>query len=95
MDGSWICDAIWNGNKVDAFPKARIEQLKEKRVKRSVKNLEDKVRRKQEELRPTLEQRPEIDVTMFAPVRDNSEPEKVYLFESEFESDLKKASNHQ
>ncbi|WP_291969404.1 transposase [Candidatus Symbiopectobacterium sp.] len=64
MDGSWICDAIWNGNKVDAFPKARIEQLKEKRVKRSVKNLEDKVRRKQEELRPALEQRPEIDVTM-------------------------------
>lgn len=95
MDGSWICDAIWNGNKVDAFPKARIEQLKEKRVKRSVKNLEDKVRRKQEELRPALEQRPEIDVTMFAPVRNNNEPEKVYLFESEFESDLKKASNHQ
>ncbi|EOS95508.1 phage transposase [Erwinia tracheiphila PSU-1] len=95
MDGSWICDAIWNGNKVDAFPKARIEQLKEKRVKRSVRNLEDKVRRKQEELRPALEQRPEIDVTMFAPVRGNNEPEKVYLFESEFESDLKKASNHQ
>lgn len=95
MDGTWICDAIWNGNKVDAFPKARIEQLKEKRVKRSVRNLEDKVRRKQEELRPALEQRPEIDVTMFAPQRNNSEPEKVYLFESEFESDLKKASNHQ
>ncbi len=34
-------------------------------------------------------------VTMFAPVRNNNEPEKVYLFESEFESDLKKASNHQ
>ncbi|RAP70275.1 mu transposase domain protein [Candidatus Erwinia dacicola] len=53
------------------------------------------MRRKQEELRPALEQRPEIDVTMFAPQRNNSEPEKVYLFESEFESDLKKASNHQ
>lgn len=95
MDGSWICDAIWNGNKVDAFPKARIDQLKEKSVKRSVKNLEDKVRRKQEDLRPALEQRPEIDVTMFAPVQNNNESEKVYLFESEFESDLKKASNHQ
>lgn len=94
MDGSWICDAIWNGNKVDAFPKARIDQLKENRVKRSVKNLEDKVRRKQEELRPAIELRPEIDVNMFAPVRNNKEPEKVYVFESEFENDLKKASNH-
>lgn len=94
MDGSWICDAVWNGNRVDAFPKARIDQLKEKRVKRSVKNLEDKVRRKQEELRPAIEQLPEVDISMFAPQRNNTEPEKVYLFESELESDLKKASNH-
>ncbi|HCL8905916.1 TPA: Mu transposase C-terminal domain-containing protein, partial [Escherichia coli] len=32
MDGSYICDAIWNGNKVDAFPKAVIEQQQEKRA---------------------------------------------------------------
>lgn len=95
MDGSWICDAVWNGNKVDAFPKARIDQLKEKRVKRSVKNLEDKVRRKKEELRPAIEQLPEVDISIFAPQRNITEPEKVYLFESELENDLKKASNHQ
>ncbi|WP_158780740.1 Mu transposase C-terminal domain-containing protein [Pantoea sp. BAV 3049] len=94
MDGSWICDAIWNGNKVDAFPKARIDQLKEKRVKNSVKNLEDKVRRKKEEIQPVIEQKPEIDLSLFSAPQINKEPEKVYLFESEREYDLKKAGNH-
>lgn len=32
-DGSYICDAIWNGNKVDAFAKPVIEQKLEKRVR--------------------------------------------------------------
>ncbi|OFC61626.1 Mu transposase C-terminal domain-containing protein [Candidatus Erwinia dacicola] len=27
MDGSWVCDAIWDGNKVDAFPKPYVEAL--------------------------------------------------------------------
>lgn len=95
MDGTWICDAVWNGNKVDAFAKPYVEALQEKRHKRRRQRLEQQIARVDEELRPAIEQKPEIDLSLFAARRNNNEPEKVYLFESEFESDLKKASNHQ
>ncbi|MCX8957191.1 transposase [Erwinia psidii] len=95
MDGTWICDAVWNGNKVDAFPKAWVDALQEKRHKRRRQRLEQQIARVDEELRPAIEQKPDIDLSLFAAPRMNKEPEKVYLFESEFESDLKKAGNHQ
>ncbi|EEC0216909.1 DDE-type integrase/transposase/recombinase [Salmonella enterica] len=54
MDGSFICDAIWNGNKVDGFAKPVIQKLTEERVKgridRGMKRVEDARR----ELRPVL-----------------------------------------
>lgn len=94
MDGSWICDAIWNGNKVDAFPKARIEQLQEKRHQRRRQRLEQQIARVDEELRPAIEQKADIDYSIFNPPVINAEPEKVYISESEYEYDLKKAGNH-
>ncbi|SQA96690.1 Mu transposase, C-terminal [Cedecea neteri] len=94
MDGSWICDAIWNGNKVDAFPVARIEQLQEKRTKQRRKRLEQQLARVDEELRPAIEQKPEIDISLFSAPDSNKEPDHVYLFESDYERDLKKAGNH-
>ncbi|EIK2586748.1 Mu transposase C-terminal domain-containing protein, partial [Salmonella enterica] len=33
MDGSFICDAVWNGNRVDAFAKPVVQKLQEQRVK--------------------------------------------------------------
>jgi putative transposase len=95
MDGSWVCDAIWNGNKVDAFPKARIDQLKENSIRRSLENRQVKDRRLREQLKPAITAAPEMDFNLFGAPEINNEPEKVYLFESEFENDLKKASNHQ
>lgn len=95
MDGTWICDAIWNGNKVDAFPKAYVEQLQEKRHKRRRQRLEQQLARVDEELTPAIEQKPDIDLSLFSARRNIDEPETVYLFESELENDLKKASNHQ
>ncbi|SMG61419.1 Mu transposase C-terminal domain-containing protein [Cedecea sp. NFIX57] len=94
MDGSWICDAIWNGNKVSAFPEAREAQLKEKRTKQRRKRLEQKLARVDEELRPAIEQKPEIDISLFSAPNSNKEPDQVYLFESDYEHDLKKAGNH-
>ncbi|ATF92379.1 Mu transposase, C-terminal [Cedecea neteri] len=94
MDGSWICDAIWNGNKVDAFPVARIEQLQEKRTKQRRKRLEQQLARVDEELRPAIEQKPDIDISLFSAPDSNKEPDHVYLFESDYERDLKKAGNH-
>lgn len=94
MDGTWVCDAVWDGNKVAAFAKSYVEQAKEKSIKRSVKNLESQIQRKQEQLRPAIVQHEEIDFSLFAAQAINKEPEKVYLFESELESELKKAGNH-
>ncbi|HAG0016086.1 TPA: DDE-type integrase/transposase/recombinase [Salmonella enterica] len=54
MDGTYICDAIWNGNKVDGFARPVIQKLTEERVKgrieRGMKRVEDAKR----ELRPAL-----------------------------------------
>jgi putative transposase len=94
MDGSWVCDAVWDGNKVAAFGQSYFDQAKEKSVKRSVKNLENQIQRKKELLRPAIEHQPDIDFNLFSAKQINQEPEKIYLFESEFENDLKKASNH-
>lgn len=94
MDGSWLCDAVWNGNKVDAFPVARIEQLQEKRTKQRRKRLEQQLARVDDELRPAIEQKPEIDINLFSAPDANKEPDQVYLFESDYEHDLKKAGNH-
>lgn len=94
MDGTWVCDAVWDGNKVAAFAKSYVEQAKEKSISRSVKNLESQIQRKREQLRPAIGQHGEIDFSLFNTQPINKEPEKVYLFESEFESDLKKAGNH-
>lgn len=94
MDGSWVCDAVWDGNKVAAFGQSYVHQAKEKSFKRSVKNLESQIKRKKELLRPAIEQQPDIDFNLFSVRQINQESEKIYLFESEFENDLKKASNH-
>lgn len=84
MDGTWICDAIWNGNKVDAFPKARIKQQEEKSVQKRIERQQTKVRRLQEELTPTLELKPEIDISRFMPEEKDTR-KKIHIFESEFE----------
>ncbi|ORM61997.1 transposase [Pantoea rodasii] len=94
MDGSWICDAIWNGNRVAAFGQSYIEQAKAKSIKRSVQNLEGQIQRKKEHLLPPVEPRPDLDYSLFSARVINKEPEKIYLFESEYQQDLKKAGNH-
>lgn len=94
MDGSWVCDAIWNGNRVAAFGQSYIEQAKAKSIKRSVQNLEGQIQRKKEHLLPPVEHSPALDYSLLNTPVINKEPEKVYLFESEYQNDLKKAGNH-
>ncbi|MFN1148660.1 Mu transposase C-terminal domain-containing protein [Serratia liquefaciens] len=94
MDGTWICDAIWNGNRVDAFPKAYVDQLEENSIKRSVQNLESKVRRKKELLRPAIEQREPLDIGMFAAEKLVRDVEEVHLFDSQAKFAAKKAGNY-
>lgn len=84
MDGSWICEAVWNGNKVDAFAKAVIEQAEEKSNKRKVERLEQRVARVKEERKPSIELQPETDFAKFMPAEDSGK-KKIHIFESEYE----------
>ncbi|ELU9034619.1 Mu transposase C-terminal domain-containing protein, partial [Salmonella enterica] len=54
MDGSFICDAIWNGNRVDGFAKPVIQTQLEKRVKGRIDRGMERVEDAKRELRPAL-----------------------------------------
>lgn len=51
----WICDAVWNGNKRDAFPQTLVEKARQDRAKAAEKRLADKQAQIDAEKRPTLE----------------------------------------
>lgn len=54
LNGSYICDAILNGNKHDAFPKSLVEMKREQRANQRLKKLNDEARKARAELQPTL-----------------------------------------
>lgn len=54
-DGRYICDAVLDGNKRDAFPKSLVERKREERAKRHINKQMDKIAMAQAELRPAIE----------------------------------------
>ncbi|HAZ3610180.1 TPA: transposase, partial [Escherichia coli] len=95
MDGSYICDAIWNGNKVDAFPKAVIEQQQEKRVRGRIARATQKIEEAKRELTPAITQKPDFNFG-FGLERKEEKEEELYFFASERDRNLKKdgTNNH-
>ena len=55
-DGRYVCDALLDGNKRDAFPKTLVEQKREERANRRVKKLQDEIAKAEAEKRPAIEQ---------------------------------------
>lgn len=94
LDGTFVCTALWNGNKHAPVPVARVEKALQERAARQIKRGEAVIQDARDSLRPAIEHQPDIDFNLFSAKQINQEPEKIYLFESEFENDLKKASNH-
>lgn len=95
MDGSWVCDAIWDGNKVDAFPKPYVKALQEKRTKRRRERVMAELREIEAECTPVLEHREPLDVAMFAgPEPVAQEEEDIYIFESQARFAAQKAGNY-
>ncbi|HAM3731293.1 TPA: transposase, partial [Escherichia coli] len=90
MDGSYICDAIWNGNKVDAFPKAVIEQQQEKRARGRIARATQKIEEAKRELTPAITQKPEFNLGYGLERQEKKEKEELYLFVSDRERNLKK-----
>ena len=90
MDGSYICDAIWNGNKVDAFPKAVIEQQQEKRARGRIARATQKIEEAKRELTPAITQRPDFNFGFGLERKEEKKKEGLYFFASERDRNLKK-----
>jgi putative transposase len=60
-DGSFICEAIWNGHAREAFPVSQVEEARQKRVQRMVKRGEAIIAEAQAELQPTFDALPVIE----------------------------------
>ena len=55
QNGQYICEAVLDGNKRDAFPKSLIEQSRDNRANRRIKKLAEEQAKAEAELRPTIE----------------------------------------
>lgn len=54
LDGTYICDGVWNGNKRDAFPKPFVEKAREERHQRRLKLKQEQVDEINAELNPVI-----------------------------------------
>lgn len=89
-DGSYICDAIWNGNKVDAFAKPVIEQKLEKRVRGRIARATQKIEEAKRELTPAITQKPDFNFGFGLERKEEKKKEELYFFASERDRNLKK-----
>lgn len=55
VDGDFVCDAKWNGNRIDAQPKAVVHMAREKRVAATVKRRQQQIDTALRELGPTVD----------------------------------------
>ena len=55
LDGDFVCDARWAGNRVDDQPKAVVQMAREKRVAATVKRREQQIETALRELQPSLQ----------------------------------------
>lgn len=94
LDGTFVCTAVWNGNKRAPVPVARVEKAMQERVNRQVKRGQAIIQDAQDSLRPSIEHKPDMDLSLLSVRPPEPERKKVYLSEAEYLHDLKKASNH-
>ncbi|EGM7164875.1 DDE-type integrase/transposase/recombinase [Salmonella enterica subsp. enterica serovar Pomona] len=94
LDGTFVCTAVWNGNKRAPVPVARVEKAMQERVDRQVKRGQAIIQDAQDSLRPSIEHKPDMDLSLLSVRPPEPERKKVYLSEAEYLHDLKKASNH-
>ncbi|MFV0507892.1 MAG: Mu transposase C-terminal domain-containing protein, partial [Shewanella algae] len=54
LDGEFICDALWDGNKVEAFPVTAAYHNHQQRIKGMTKRAEKRIEAAEDELKPAL-----------------------------------------
>lgn len=57
LNGEFVCEAKWNANRIDFFPKAVVEMAREKRVAATIKLREQQINTALRELGPTVDTR--------------------------------------
>lgn len=90
LEGAYICEAIWDGNKRAAFPVAMVDDAREKRARRRETLVNRKLEQIEAERNPhrTIEHAPDFSLLAGGEVL-RQEEEPVFLFPSEREKWLK------
>lgn len=97
MDGTYVCTAIWNGNKRAALPTSMMDIAVEKRRQRRLKRIDEQREEIEAEARgllPESDMYPDFGALIPSDAeRINDDREHVFLFESEREEWLKSQGN--
>ncbi|TKI08922.1 DDE-type integrase/transposase/recombinase [Martelella alba] len=90
MDGTFVCKAIYNGNKVAAQPISKVEALKQQRTQRRLKRLDDMRDEVHAEARPLLGGNTLPDFGAFMPPEPKIDDEPFFFLETDRDEYLKK-----
>ncbi|SLR48444.1 Mu transposase, C-terminal [Klebsiella pneumoniae] len=95
MDGSYVCTAIWNGNKRAAIPVSAMDVAVEKRRQRRMKRVEEKVLEIEAEGRSVLPGQRFDDLGSFIPAEYTVEKEEepYFFLETDRDEYMKKIGN--
>ena len=95
MDGTYVCTAIWNGNKRAAIPVSAMDVAVEKRRQRRLNRIEDKRQEIEAEGRSVLPGQRFDDLGSFIPAEFSriTEEEHFFFLETDRDEYLKKTGN--
>ncbi len=96
MDGSFVCEAIWNGNKKAAIPVNAMETAVEKRRQRRMKRVDEQRSEIEAEARPMLNAKvvPDFGSLIGSDDFDHIENEEIFLLQSQRDEYLRKTGTH-
>ncbi|KAA5957783.1 MULTISPECIES: Mu transposase C-terminal domain-containing protein [unclassified Pantoea] len=94
LDGTFVCTAIWNGNTNAPVPLTRVEKALNERAQRQIKRGQAVIQDAKDSLRPAIEHREPLDISMFAAPEPIEQEEEIYIFASQEKFAAKKAGNY-
>lgn len=93
MDGTYVCTAVWNGNKVAAVPVSEMQKAQKERTQRRLGRVEKKKEEILAEGREMLEHQPDISLGITLDALPTEEHDGVFLFETDRDEYLKKTGS--
>ncbi|MBK5072538.1 transposase [Budviciaceae bacterium CWB-B4] len=94
MDGSFLCKAIWNGNKKAPFAKPVVEQQREKRAAGMEKRAQRRIDEARAELRPALEANTTASFDNYLMPDIPAEEKEYFFLEVDRDAHIKKNGTH-